>query len=220
MCGFDIKIGASFASVLERKIISPIEVEFLLKFFEDKNYLIIIDIKERTISIILKQDIESIEILEAYFYACMCGLYISMARSIPIVSINNFFYMFWCFQKFITIVLFFQDLLLKSETFELSYPLLNMYIIYEKFANLKRNVQLSIAIQSVCAMDLIIRNEYRSFVTNLKINGIRTDFINISTNINAYICAYLKTPIIVLGWITATNLLPVGAWRFSTTINK
>lgn len=67
------------------------EVEFLLKFFENKKYLIIIDIKKRNIFIILKKDIQPAEILEAYFYASMCGFYICMAKEIPIVSRKSFF---------------------------------------------------------------------------------------------------------------------------------
>lgn len=86
VCGFDIKIGASFASVLKRNVISFMEMEFLLKFFEDRKYVITIDIEARTIFIILKKGIKPIEVLEGYFYASMCGLYICMAKQIPIVS--------------------------------------------------------------------------------------------------------------------------------------
>ncbi|EFN84004.1 RUS1 family protein C16orf58 homolog [Harpegnathos saltator] len=162
ICGFNIKIGASFASLLKRNVISSMEMEFLLKFFEDRRYLITIDIETRTIFIILKKDIKPIEVLEGYFYAFMCGLYICMAKQISV------------------------NLLLRSETFEISYPLLNTYILHKKFANSNSNVQLSIAIQSVCATDLIVSNEYKAFVSSLEMNG----------------------------WITETNLLGVGAWRF------
>lgn len=86
MCGFDIKIGGSFASVLRRNVISSMEMEFLLKFFEDRRYLITIDIETKTIFIILKKDIKPIEVLEGYFYASMCGLYICMVKQIPVVS--------------------------------------------------------------------------------------------------------------------------------------
>jgi len=86
VCGFNIEIGISFADILKRDIISSMEMEFLLKFFEDRKYLITIDIKRRNISIILKKDIRSVEILEAYFYASMCGFYICIAKKIPIVS--------------------------------------------------------------------------------------------------------------------------------------
>lgn len=62
------------------------EMEFLLKFFEDRRYLIAVDIEGRNIFIILKKDVRPIEILEAYFYASTCGLYVCMAGKIPIVS--------------------------------------------------------------------------------------------------------------------------------------
>lgn len=61
-------------------------MEFLLKFFEDRKYLIAIDVKNRNIFVILKKDIQATEILEAYFYASMCGFYICIAKKIPIVS--------------------------------------------------------------------------------------------------------------------------------------
>lgn len=162
VCGFDIKIGVSLANVLKTSVISSMEMEFLLKFFEDRKYMITIDIETRTIFIFLRKDIKSTEILEGYFYASMCGLYICMARRIPI------------------------DLLLRCETSELSYPLLNTYILRKKFADSNSNLQLSIAIQSVCAMDLIVSNEYKAFVNSLEENG----------------------------WTTKTNLLAVDAWRF------
>ncbi|XP_029168227.1 LOW QUALITY PROTEIN: RUS1 family protein C16orf58 [Nylanderia fulva] len=162
ICGFDIKIGVSFASILKRNVISSMEMEFLLKFFEDRKYLITIDIEERNIFIILKKNIQPVEVLEAYFYASMCGFYICMAKKIPI------------------------DILLRSETSEPSYPMLNIYILYKNMDS-NSNVQLSIAIQSVCATDLIVSNEYKTFLRNLDING----------------------------WKTKTNLLAVGEWRFS-----
>lgn len=86
MCGFDIKMGASFANLLHRNVISFIEMEFLLKFFEDRKYIIVIDIKTKTIFIILKKDIKPIKVMEGYFYAFMCSLYICMVKRIPIVS--------------------------------------------------------------------------------------------------------------------------------------
>jgi len=86
ICGFNIEIGVSFADILKRGIISSMEMEFLLKFFEDRKYLITIDIERRNISIILKKDVRSVDILEAYFYASMCGFYICIAKKIPIVS--------------------------------------------------------------------------------------------------------------------------------------
>lgn len=62
------------------------EMEFLLKFFEDRKYLITIDSETRTIFVILKKDVKPIEVLEGYFYASMCGLHICMVKQIPIVS--------------------------------------------------------------------------------------------------------------------------------------
>ncbi|XP_012543348.2 RUS family member 1 [Monomorium pharaonis] len=164
--GFNIKIGVSFASIMKRKIISSMEMEFLLKFFEKRKYIITIDIKKRNIFVILKKDIQPTEILESYFFASMCAFYFCMMRRIPI------------------------DILLKSETSEISYPLLNMYILYK---NLDNSIQLSsIANQSICATDVIVSNEYKAFLSNLKRNG----------------------------WKTETNLLAVGAWRFSMDNNE
>lgn len=53
-----------------------------------------IDIEKRNIFVILKKDIQSVEILEAYFYASMCAFYLCIARKIPIVRNPSFFYIF------------------------------------------------------------------------------------------------------------------------------
>lgn len=64
------------------------EMEFLLKYFEDRKYLIMIDIETRNIFIILKKDVQPTDVLEAYFYASICGLYICIVKMIPVVSIQ------------------------------------------------------------------------------------------------------------------------------------
>ncbi|KAL0116620.1 hypothetical protein PUN28_009927 [Cardiocondyla obscurior] len=162
--GFHIKIGASFASILKRNIISSIETEFLLKFFKNRKYILGIDIKKRNIFIILKKNAQPVEILEAYFYASMCAFYLCIARKIPI------------------------DILLTPETSEISYPLLNIYILHKLFRSSNSNVHLSsVTIQSICAIDEIISDEYKTFLESLEKNG----------------------------WKTETNLLAVDAWRFS-----
>ncbi|KAG5333177.1 RUS1 protein, partial [Acromyrmex charruanus] len=163
--GFDIKIGVSFANILKRNIISFTEMEFLLKFFENRKYIIMIDIEKRNIFVILKKDIQSVEILEAYFYASMCAFHLCIARKIPI------------------------DILLKSETSEISYPLLNTYILQR--IHTVSHWDISITLQSVSATDVTVSNEYKAFLNNLKIHG----------------------------WKTGTNLLAIGAWRFSMDNN-
>lgn len=90
VCGFDIKIGVSFASVLKKIEISSMEMNFLLTFFEDRKYLITMDIETRSIFVILKTNAQPTDILEAYFYASMCGFYICIAQKIPIVSKTDF----------------------------------------------------------------------------------------------------------------------------------
>ncbi|KYQ54979.1 UPF0420 protein C16orf58 [Trachymyrmex zeteki] len=163
--GFDIKIGVSFANILKKNIISLTEAEFLLKSFENRKYIIMIDIEKRNIFVILKKDIQSVEILEAYFYASMCAFYLCIARKIPI------------------------DMLLKSETSEISYLLLNTYVLQR--INTVSHWDMSITLQSVSATDVTVSNEYKAFLNNLEING----------------------------WKTGTNLLAIGAWRFSMDNN-
>jgi len=70
-----------------------------------------------------------------------------------------------------------KELLLKSDTSQVSYPLLNVYILHKKFANSNSNVLLSITIESICAVDLIVSNEYKTFVSNLEMNGIRSHYL-------------------------------------------
>ncbi|XP_071577186.1 RUS family member 1 [Temnothorax nylanderi] len=149
--GFGIKIGVSFGSILKRNIISSTEKEYLLKFFENKMYIIVIDIKKRNIFITLKRHIQPIEILEAYFYASTCAFYLCIARKIPI------------------------DILMKCETSEISYPLLYVYILHKTFANPNSTIQMStVTIQSIGAADIIVSNEYKAFLSSLEMNGWKT----------------------------------------------
>ncbi|XP_011862341.1 PREDICTED: RUS1 family protein C16orf58 homolog isoform X2 [Vollenhovia emeryi] len=158
--GFDIRIGVSFASILKRNIISPVETEVLLKFFEKRKYIITIDMERRNIFITLKRNVQPTEILEAYFYASVCAFYLCIAQKIPI------------------------DVLLKPETSEISYLLLRTYILHKRLTNSGSDVQLSIV--AIRAVDVIVDDEYKAFLSNLEVNG----------------------------WKTETNLLAVGAWRF------
>jgi len=67
-------------------------MEFSLNFFVNKKYIIMIDIEKRDIFIILKKDVQSIEILEAYFYASMCAFYLCIATKISIVRNQSFYH--------------------------------------------------------------------------------------------------------------------------------
>lgn len=86
MCGFNIKIGVSLAGLIKKDVISPNGAELSLKLFLDRKYLISIDVQNRTIFICLKKDAQSYDVLEAYFHACLCGLFICMSLKVPLVS--------------------------------------------------------------------------------------------------------------------------------------
>lgn len=65
-----------------------------------------------------------------------------------------------------------QDILLKPETSEISYPLLNVYVLHKLFTNSSSNIQSIVTIQSICVTDVIVSNEYKAFLSNLEMSGM------------------------------------------------
>lgn len=61
-------------------------------------------------------------------------------------------------------------MLLKSETSEISYLLLNTYVLQR--INTVSHWDMSITLQSVSATDVTVSNEYKAFLNNLEINGM------------------------------------------------
>lgn len=98
---------------------------------------------------------------------------------------------------------------MQSETSELSHPLINTYILYKKLANSDTDTKLPLVIQSVCAGDLIVSNDYSAFLADLKTKGT-------CNHIGLYLIFNKMIRLLnsILGWNTETNLLTVGAWRF------
>lgn len=86
-----------------------------------------------------------------------------------LLKYNNIIYYKYYFN---TGYYFTQDLLLRSETFEPSYPLLNVYTLYKKCMDLSRIIELSIPEQSIYAINSIVSNEYKTFLESLDANGI------------------------------------------------
>lgn len=86
ICGFNIKIGVSLAALIKKDLILTSDTELSLKLFLDRKYLISIDVQNKTIFICLKKDAQPYDVLEAYFHACLCGLFICMSLKVPLVS--------------------------------------------------------------------------------------------------------------------------------------
>lgn len=88
-------MGVSLASLIKKDIIPASDTELSLKLFLDRKYLISIDVQNRTIFICLKKDAQPYDVLEAYFHACLCGLFICMSLKVPLVSkICQFIFVF------------------------------------------------------------------------------------------------------------------------------
>ena len=162
ICGFNVKMGVSLAALLKKNIISTSDTELSLKLFLDRKYLISIDVQNRTIFICFKKDAQPYDVVEAYLHACLCGLYICMSLKVPL------------------------DIFLKPEVSEPSYPLMRLYIFNRRYSTSNSSMQLSKAIESIYATNLMISSECKAFIGGLESKG----------------------------WITETNLLPVATWRF------
>lgn len=158
VCGFRIKMGVSLANMIKRHIISPSDTELLLKLFLDRKYLISIDIRNKTIFISLKKDAQSCDVLEAYLYACLCGLFICMSLKMPL------------------------DLFLKPEVSDPSYPLMRIHVLIKKFFSESTGASSSKAIESIYAANLLIASEYKAFVSGLESKGwiTRTNLLSIA----------------------------------------
>lgn len=68
---------------------------------------------------------------------------------------------------------------MKPETSEISYPLLNVYVLHKMFTNPNSITQLSVVtIQSICATEVIVSNEYKAFLSSLEMNGMQFHQVN------------------------------------------
>nr|XP_031849680.1 RUS1 family protein C16orf58 [Nomia melanderi] len=141
ICGFNIKMGASLATLIKKNIISTSDIDLSLKLFLDRKYLISIDIESRTIFVSFKKDALPSDVLEAYLHAYLCGLCICMFLKVPL------------------------DLFLKPEVSDLSYPLLRLYVFSKKYSISNNGAQSSKAIESIYVTNLLISGEYKAFIS-------------------------------------------------------
>ncbi|XP_033329880.2 RUS family member 1 isoform X1 [Megalopta genalis] len=151
MCGFNIKMGVSLATLIKKNIISTSDIDLSLKLFLDRKYLIAIDIENRTIFICFKKDASASDVLEAYLHACFCGFFICMSLKVPL------------------------DLFLKPEVSDISYPLLRLYVLSKKYSIANNSTQSSKAIESIYVTNLLISGEYKAFISGLESKGWVTE---------------------------------------------
>ncbi|KAI4486730.1 hypothetical protein M0804_006100 [Polistes exclamans] len=169
ICGFHIELGVSLSYILKRNNhnISK-HIEDFLKDFQHKEYLIFVDNKKKTIYVVLKKNIEQYEILKAYFHACLCGILTSISQQFPI------------------------ELLLTTETYRPSFPLIRIYLLYKKYDSLQDHNSLSSMESTFYDTDSIIDKEYQTFVKHLENKE----------------------------WNLKINLLPINSWRCVWNIKK
>ncbi|XP_076387435.1 RUS family member 1 [Megachile rotundata] len=149
--GFNIKMGVSLAALIKNNIISTSDTELSLKLFLDRKYLISIDVQNKTIFICFKKDAQPCDVLEAYFHACLCGLFICMSLRVPL------------------------DLFLKPEVSDMSYPLMRLYVLHKKYSTVNNGVHSSKSIESIYATNLLISCEYKAFISGLESKGWMTE---------------------------------------------
>lgn len=151
ICGFNIKIGVSLADLIKKDIILTSDTELSLKLFLDRKYLISIDVQSKTIFICLKKDAQPYDVLEAYFHACLCGLFICMSLKVPL------------------------DVFLKPEVSDLSYPLMRLYVLSKKYSTTNNSIHSSKAMESIYATNSLISVEYKAFISGLESKGWETE---------------------------------------------
>ncbi|KAK2581179.1 hypothetical protein KPH14_007983 [Odynerus spinipes] len=165
VCGFHIKLGVSLSYVLKKKSYSlPKSAEHYLDDFKHKEYLIFVDIKEKTIFVPLKKNIGQFEILKAYFHAYICGVLTSMSQRLPI------------------------ELLLTTETSKPSFPLIRIYLLSKKQDSLQTHGTFSSTETVFYDTDTIIETEYQTFIKDLEAKGW-----NLKTNLlpmNSWRCLW------------------------------
>lgn len=67
--------------------------------------------------------------------------------------------------------MFFQDVFLKPEVSDLSYPLMRLYVLNKKYSTTNNGIQSSKAIESIYATNLMISGEYKAFISELENKG-------------------------------------------------
>ncbi|XP_048508030.1 RUS family member 1 isoform X2 [Athalia rosae] len=144
MFGFEIKMGVSLQSVFKNRIINPDDLQLLSNLFRNRKYLIIMDVKQKTIFVPIAKDSQSSEVLQAYFHACIYGLITYMTLRWPI------------------------DILLKARSYEPSYPLMRIYLLNKKYPSRSNRALARIPVEIILATEDIISKEFRLFEAALK----------------------------------------------------
>lgn len=86
ICGFKIKLGCSIHRIV--KLFNFNEMKQLLQLYENKKYLIISDIENKTIYVALEKECEPHEVLQSYIYAVMLAIATCFYNNEPLVSLK------------------------------------------------------------------------------------------------------------------------------------
>ncbi|XP_014297779.1 RUS family member 1 isoform X1 [Microplitis demolitor] len=78
-CGFNIKLGVSLSTIVQSNSMNSVEyLTQLLNHFYKKTFLIIPDAKKKVIYVVLKKNVHSVDIFQAYFNAYIYGKLMSL----------------------------------------------------------------------------------------------------------------------------------------------
>ncbi|XP_015603270.1 RUS1 family protein C16orf58 homolog isoform X2 [Cephus cinctus] len=139
--GFHIKMGVSLENVI-KKMISTSDMDALVRRFRFEKYLLVMDIKQKTILISFAKGVNSFDILKAYFHASLCSLFTCMILKWPV------------------------DIFLKSHSCNPSYPLMRMYIFNKSTTPKVTNKCENPAFIIFNSNDFIF-DEYNAFIAQL-----------------------------------------------------
>lgn len=93
VCGYDIKLGTSLEKL--SNVISTSDLKQYIELYKNKNYLLIPNIKTRTIYVAIKKGEKSEDLLTAYFHSVMLGIALCYYNSAHLVSPPIYFCFFF-----------------------------------------------------------------------------------------------------------------------------
>ena len=92
ICGYFIEIGNSIEKLVKRKQIYPFELQLLTHMYKDRKYMLLTNMKHKTIHVCLDENYSSSDVLEAYFHAVfhgICASYITKDKLVCIFNCGN-----------------------------------------------------------------------------------------------------------------------------------
>lgn len=90
ICGHKIKIGCSLDKITSKKLLLPLQIQFLAHLYKKRKYMIVLCENQNTIYVFLDTTITSKDVLEAYFHAVILGIGVSYIKNSTFLPTKKF----------------------------------------------------------------------------------------------------------------------------------